>query len=94
MKSITGNKTAKNSAAAQILKISQTQQEAYDNTEVNNSASYSVQRERERQTDRQTDRERPFCWTKVNSADPDQSPQNTASDQGLRCLITECYCKI
>ena len=57
MKSITGNKTAKNSAAAQILKISQTQQEAYDNTEVNNSASYSVQRERERERDRQTDRQ-------------------------------------
>ena len=32
----------------------------------------------------------PFCGTYVNSADPDQMPQNVASDQGLHCLLTEC----
>ena len=26
-----------------------------------------------------------------NSADPDQMPQNAASDQGLHCLLTEYY---
>ena len=35
---------------------------------------------------------RVFCktWTEAlaNSADPDQTPLNAASDQGLRCLIT------
>ena len=25
--------------------------------------------------------------TKANSADPDQTPQNAASDQGLHCLL-------
>ena len=25
----------------------------------------------------------------ANSADPDQPPQNAASDQGLHCLLTE-----
>ena len=28
-----------------------------------------------------------FYWTKVNSGDPDQTPQNAASDQGLNCLL-------
>ena len=27
----------------------------------------------------------------MNSADPDQTPQNIASDQGLHCLLKECY---
>ena len=27
------------------------------------------------------------------SADPDQSPQNVASDQGLHCLLTEWFSK-
>ena len=30
---------------------------------------------------------KPFCGTKGNSADPDQTPQNVASDQGLQCLL-------
>ena len=29
----------------------------------------------------------------VNSAYPDQTPQNAASDQGLHCLLTECPIK-
>ena len=28
------------------------------------------------------------------SANPDQMPQNAASDQGLHCLLTECSVKI
>ena len=31
---------------------------------------------------------------KANSADPDQMPQNVASDQGLHCFLTECFIKI
>ena len=31
----------------------------------------------------------PFCGTKANSADPDQTPQNAASDQGPHCLLTD-----
>ena len=31
---------------------------------------------------------RPFNGTLANSADPDQMPHNTASDQGLQCLLT------
>ena len=27
-------------------------------------------------------------WTQANSADPDQTPQNATSDQGLHCLLT------
>ena len=27
-------------------------------------------------------------WDEGNSADPDQSPQDAASDQGLHCLLT------
>ena len=30
----------------------------------------------------------------ANSADPDQTPQSVASDQGLHCLLTECSIKI
>ena len=30
----------------------------------------------------------------ANSADPDQTPQSAASDQGLHCLLTECSIKI
>ena len=30
----------------------------------------------------------PFCGTYANSADPDQTPQNAVSDQGLHCLLT------
>ena len=30
-----------------------------------------------------------FCGTWENSADPDQTPQDAASDQGLHCLFTE-----
>ena len=35
-----------------------------------------------------------FCGTCANSVDPDQTPQNVASDQGLHCLLTECSVKI
>ena len=31
----------------------------------------------------------PYCGTKANSADPDQTLQNPMSDQGLHCLFTE-----
>ena len=31
-----------------------------------------------------------FCGTLANSAEPDQMPQNMASDQVLPCLLTEC----
>ena len=31
--------------------------------------------------------------TYANSADPDQTPQDAASDQGLHCLLTENYNK-
>ena len=34
------------------------------------------------------------CRTKANSADPDQTPHNVVSDQGLHCLLTECSIKI
>ena len=27
------------------------------------------------------------CWKMANSIDPDQTPQNAASDQGLHCLL-------
>ena len=27
----------------------------------------------------------------ANNADPNKTPHNAASDQGLRCLFTECY---
>ena len=30
----------------------------------------------------------PFFGTQANSANPDQTPQNTASHQGLHCLLT------
>ena len=30
-----------------------------------------------------------FCGTLTNSAKPDQTPQNAASDQVLHCLLTE-----
>ena len=33
-----------------------------------------------------------FMWTKANSANQDQTSQNTG--QGLRCLLTECSIKI
>ena len=32
--------------------------------------------------------ERPLCVLKANSADPDQTPQIVASDQGVHCLLT------
>ena len=35
-----------------------------------------------------------FYGTYANSANPDQTPQNTASDQGLRYLLTESSIKI
>ena len=35
-----------------------------------------------------------FCGTKANSGDPDQTPQNAASDQGLRCLLAESSFRI
>ena len=31
-----------------------------------------------------------FLWDKANSADPDQTPQNVASDQGLHRLLSAC----
>ena len=37
---------------------------------------------------------RPFCGTQANNAEPDQTPQNAASDQGLHCLLAESYIKI
>ena len=36
----------------------------------------------------------PFCGTLANSAKPDQTSQNAASDQGLHCLQTEISFKI
>ena len=30
----------------------------------------------------------------TNSADPDQTPQNAASDQGLHCLLIDCSIRI
>ena len=33
----------------------------------------------------------PFCGTQTNSADPDQTLQNVASDQGLHYSLTEFY---
>ena len=32
-----------------------------------------------------------FLWTLANRADPDQTPQNAASDQGLHCMLTKCF---
>ena len=34
-----------------------------------------------------------FLWDIGNSGDPDQTPQNAASGQGLHCLFTECSIK-
>ena len=31
---------------------------------------------------------------KPNRADPDQTPHNAASDQGVHCLLTECSIRI
>ena len=31
-----------------------------------------------------------FLWGTVNSADPDQTPHNAASDLDLHCLLTAC----
>ena len=36
----------------------------------------------------------PFDGTSANSTDPDQTPYNVVSDQGLHCLLTECSIKI
>ena len=35
-----------------------------------------------------------FVEIKANSGDRDQTPQKTASDQGLHCLLTECSIEI
>ena len=35
-----------------------------------------------------------FVGHYANSADPYQMPQNAASNQGLHCLLTECFIKI
>ena len=35
-----------------------------------------------------------ILWDMVNSADPDQTKQNAASDKGLHCLLTEYSNKI
>ena len=35
-----------------------------------------------------------FFVTKAKSADPGQTPQNAASDQGLHCLLTELSIEI
>ena len=35
-----------------------------------------------------------FGGTYTNSADPDQTPQNAVSDQGLHCLFKECSIRI
>ena len=35
-----------------------------------------------------------FCGTSANSAKPDQTPQNVASDQVLHCLQTEVFYEI
>ena len=35
-----------------------------------------------------------FCGTWAYSTDPDLTPQNAASDQGLHRLLTECSIKI
>ena len=32
---------------------------------------------------------RSFCGTEANNANPDQTPQNAASDQGFHCLLTK-----
>ena len=34
-----------------------------------------------------------FYGTCANGAEPDQKPQNVASDQALHCLLTECIFK-
>ena len=33
----------------------------------------------------------PKRCTKANSGDPDQTPHNAASDQGLHCLLTAIF---
>ena len=33
------------------------------------------------------------CWTHAYSVDPDQTPQDAASGQGLHCLLTICSIK-
>ena len=38
--------------------------------------------------------QRSFCGTLANSAEPDQTPQNAASDQVFHCLFTECPMKM
>ena len=35
-----------------------------------------------------------FFGTKANKADPDQTPQNESSDQGLNCLLKEFNIKM
>ena len=35
-----------------------------------------------------------FLWGTVNSADPDQTPHDAASDLDLHCLLTACSIKI
>ena len=34
----------------------------------------------------------PKRGTQANSADPDQTPHNAASDRGLQCLLTAIFC--
>ena len=36
---------------------------------------------------------KPSVLDTVNSAYPDQTPHNAASDQGLNCLLSDCYIK-
>ena len=33
----------------------------------------------------------PFCRAQATSADPDQTPQNVALDQGLHCFPTKQF---
>ena len=35
-----------------------------------------------------------FNMTKANSADPDRTPQDAVSNQGLHCLLTKCIINI
>ena len=34
---------------------------------------------------------RPVCGIEANSGDPDQTPQNAASDPSLHCLLATCF---
>ena len=57
--------------------------EKYDLLWMTNSFKYSILTH--------CSRENPKMGTQANSADPDQTPHNAASDQGLHCLLTAIF---